>query len=297
MKKKYLTGLFGLLAMVLLIFDSQTVLQGAQDGVVLCLQTVIPSLFPFFFISGFINRSLLGCSGKALRPIGRACGIPTGAEPLLILGLTGGYPVGAQAIGNAYENGCISKSDAERLLGFCNNAGPAFIFGIAAAIFENKWTPWILWAILILSAIYTGMILPGKSNLECRIPKIEKISPLEQALKAISIVCGWVILFRILISFLNRWFLWLLPTNWTIILSGLLELTNGCIELHAAFPPAFQFTALAGLLSFGGICVGLQTVSVTGKLSCKTYFIGKLLQTFFSVVLSIIICSILFPRK
>lgn len=297
MKKKYFAGFFGLLAMLLLILDSQTVLQGAQDGVMLCLQMVIPSLFPFFFISGLVNQSFLGYTGKALRPIGRACGIPAGAESLMILGLTGGYPVGAQAISSAYENGSITKRDAERMLGFCNNAGPAFVFGMAASIFENKWIPCALWGILIVSALLTGMILPGKSNCVCRIPQNGKNKPLEQALKAISIVCGWVILFRVLIFFLNRWFLWLLPTNWTVIFSGLLELTNGCIELHNSFAPAFQFAALAGLLSFGGFCVGLQTVSVAGKLSCKTYFIGKLLQTIISVALSIVFCIFVFPWK
>ena len=297
MKKKYFTGIVGLLAMLLLILDSQTVLRGAQDGVMLCLQTVIPSLFPFFFISGMVNRTLLGYSGKALSPIGRVCGIPSGAESLIILGLTGGYPVGAQAISSAYENGCITKRDAERMLGFCNNAGPAFVFGMVASIFENKWIPWGLWGILIISALLTGMILPGKSNIVCRIPQNGKNKPLEQALKAISIVCGWVILFRVLIFFLNRWFLWLLPANWAAVLSGLLELTNGCIALHNSFTPAFQFVAFAGLLSFGGFCVGLQTVSVAGKLSCKTYFFGKLLQTVISIVLSIIFCIVAFPGK
>ena len=297
MKKKYFTGIVGLLAMLLLILDSQTVLRGAQDGVMLCLQTVIPSLFPFFFISGMVNRTLLGYSGKALSPIGRVCGIPSGAESLIILGLTGGYPVCAQAISSAYENGCIAKQDAERMLGFCNNAGPAFVFGMAASIFENKWIPWGLWGILIISALLTGMILPGKSKIVCRIPQNGINKPLEQALKAISIVCGWVILFRVLIFFLNRWFLWLLPTNWAAVLSGLLELTNGCIELHKSFTPAFQFVALAGLLSFGGFCVGLQTVSVAEKLSCKIYFFGKLLQTVISIVLSIIFCIVAFPGK
>ncbi len=297
MQKNYVVGGFAVMAMLVLIFDTQTALKGAQDGIALCIQTVIPSLFPFFFISGIVNQSLLGDSGRVLRPLGRLCGIPAGAEPLLLLGMTGGYPVGAQAVGAAYENGHIQKADAQRMLGFCSNAGPAFIFGIAGSIFENRWLPWLLWAVLILSSLIVGMILPGRSRATCKISEKKALRPLEQAMRAMATVCGWVILFRVWILFLSRWILWIIPNEYAILLSGVLELTNGCVEIHKIADPAFQFAALAGLLSFGGLCVGLQTVSVTGKLNCKTYFIGKLLQALISIILSLILCIFLFPGK
>jgi len=295
--KKYYVGSFAVFAMIVLILDAETALKGAQDGVMLCIQTIIPSLFPFFYISGLINRSLLGFSGKALRPLGRLCGIPSGAEPLLLLGLIGGYPVGAQAISRAYQAGCIRKQDAERMLGFCSNAGPAFIFGMAGSLFESKWIPWALWGIVIISSMLTGIMLPGKSNTKCHISKAENNKPLDQSLKAMGIVCGWVILFRVLILFLCRWVFWIFPNHYSIILSGILELTNGCVSLYGITDTVFQFTVLAGLLSFGGICVGLQTVSVTETLNTKTYFKGKLMQTMFSLAISWVLCSILFPRK
>ncbi len=297
MRKKYAVGGFAVLAMAVLILDTQTALQGTKEGIQLCIQTVIPSLFPFFFFSGIINQSLLGYSGKALKPLGKLCGIPTGAEPLLLLGLTGGYPVGAQAIGAAYECGSIEKKDAQRMLGFCSTAGPAFVFGLAGTIFENKWTCWILWAILIISALITGILLPGKTSCTCKIANSKRRNPLEQAIKSIATVCGWVILFRALLIFTNRWILWVLPKNFSILIVGLLELTNGCVEIHSMPHLPLQFTALAGMLSFGGICVGLQTISVTGKLSCKSYFLGKLLQTIIAVILSAIISIFLFPGK
>lgn len=297
MQKKYVLGGFAVMAMLVLIFDTQTALKGAQDGISLCIQTVIPSLFPFFFISGIVNQSLLGYSGRVLRPLGRLCGIPAGAEPLLLLGMTGGYPVGAQAVGAAYENGYIHKLDGQRMLGFCSNAGPAFIFGIAGSIFENRWIPWLLWAVLILSSLIVGMLLPGKSRAACQIFEKKNLRPLEQAMRAMATVCGWVILFRVWILFLNRWILWIIPKEYAILLSGVLELTNGCVEIHSVADPTFQFTALAGLLSFGGLCVGLQTVSVTWELNCKTYFVGKLLQALISIILSLILCTILFPGK
>lgn len=287
-QKKAVAGCIAASFMFLLIMETKTALEGAAEGIEICLKTVIPSLFPFFFLSGIINSSLLGCSGKLLKPIGRMCGIPSGAEPLFLLGMTGGYPVGAQAINAAYEAGSICKEDAQRMLGYCCNAGPAFIFGIAGALFEDKLAPWAIWAILIVSSVITGILLPEKSKNICIISSQNNIRPLEQALKAMASVCGWVIIFRVLLAYLTRWCLWLFPAEISVLITGALELTNGCIALYHTISPAFRFTALTAMLSFGGLCVGLQTVSVTGKLSCKTYFLGKFLQTVISIPLAII---------
>jgi len=111
----------------------------------MCLESVVPSLFPFLILSGIITTSFTGVEVKILRPVGRLCGIPSGGESLLLIGLIGGYPVGAQCIYRAYETGQISKVDAQRMLGFCNNAGPAFIFGITASLFDSLIYPWLIW--------------------------------------------------------------------------------------------------------------------------------------------------------
>lgn len=294
-QKKFLIGIVSSLCMVILILDAKTALLGAQEGIEICLQTVIPALFPFFFISAIISRTLLGSTGRMLRPLGHLCGIPAGAEPLMLLGLTGGYPIGAQAVSDAYQAGSVSKQDAQRMLGFCNNAGPAFIFGMAGQVFDNMWASWAMWAVVILSSMLTGMLLPGKSIYSCRIPQKTKQKPLEQAIKAIAIVCGWVIVFRIILYFFDRWFLWTMSGQIKVLVTGLLEITNGSIEMMQLSNPAFQFTALSVLMTFGGVCVAMQTVSVSGALTCKTYFIGKLLQTCIAVIISIIFSIFLFP--
>ncbi len=61
-----------------------------------------------------------------MAPLFRAGGACSSA---LALGFVGGYPVGARTAIALYENGQCSKTEAERLLAFCNNSGPAFILG------------------------------------------------------------------------------------------------------------------------------------------------------------------------
>ena len=115
-KRRILPGVVAALGMLILILDTKTALWGATQGIDLCIRSVIPSLFPFFLLSGILVKSLMGAKLPLLRPVGRLLGIPKGAEALLISGFLGGYPVGAKCIRDAWNRGGISKQDAERML-------------------------------------------------------------------------------------------------------------------------------------------------------------------------------------
>ena len=95
-----------------------------------------------------------------------------------------------------------------------------------------------------------------------------------------------MVLFRIVMAFLERWFLWLLPSPWRIAVLGALELTNGICALPGIADPRLRLIICSGMLAFGGLCVTMQTVSVTAGLSLRKYGLGKLVQTLVSVLLS-----------
>ncbi len=294
------TGIIAFIAMCVLILDAKTGLTGARDGLTLCMNTVIPALFPFFVISAIINSSVTGKKISFLRPLRYLCGIPKGCESLLLLGLLGGYPVGAQAVYNAYESGKINGITARRLLGFCNNAGPSFIFGILSSQFQTQKIVWIIWGIHILSAILVGILLPNKQETAAILTASKPITlpdALEKAVKTTATVCGWVILFRVVCSFFGRWFLQFLPSSFQVVLTGILELTNGCSYLSSIPLESLRFLVCCCMLSFGGLCVTLQTVSVTKELGVGMYLPGKLLQTVLSLVLAAILLPFLYPGE
>lgn len=297
--KRILTSILSLSALVLLVLDAKTALNGAKEGIALCLYTVIPSLFPFFFVSGVINSQLIGAKIPLLRPLGKLCGMPSGSESVLLLGLMGGYPVGAQVIYDGYKRGHIKQNTAHRLLGFCSNAGPAFIFGILSSVFSSTIDLWLIWLVHILSAIIVGLLLPGKSQETCSISCSVPFSithSLQNSLKVTANICGWIIIFRVVLSFLRRWFLWLLPTQLQVVVIGILELSNGCIELSTITSEAIRFIICCSMLSFGGICVGMQTAAVTRELGIGLYLPGKLLQVLISIIFAILIQLIRQPK-
>lgn len=277
--------------MMLLILDARTALAGAKEGVMLCLYSVVPSLFPFFIVSVMLTGSLTGKNIHFLRPLGKLCGIPKGAESILLLGLLGGYPVGAQSVADAYKQGQLERNDALRLLGFCCNAGPAFLFGMIAPLFSSPVIPWALWFIHILSSLIVGAVLPNKQHTACKLSSAATTSlphAVERSLRIMANVCGWVIAFRVILAVLNRWILWIFPLEWQILISGLLELSNGCLALRSLPSEASRFIICSAILACGGLCVGMQTVSVTGDLGTGLYFPGKLLQCILSILIAML---------
>ena len=143
------TGLFWLL------LDAAEVRTAVTEGLSLCTRSVIPSLFPFLAVSALLMSLGFGewrsgpLSGLvALYRIGGA-----GASALL-LGLVGGYPVGARTAASLVSDGVLSKEEGERLLTFCNNSNPAFLITVLGlGVFGSVRTGMWLWLIHILSAL------------------------------------------------------------------------------------------------------------------------------------------------
>ena len=107
---------------------SDKIAHSVRSALSLCANVIIPSVFPFMILSEFmysflsfgaLNRA--GAVFERLFKINR-CGI----YPFL-LGLTCGFPLGVKCASDMYRGGLLTKGEAERLIGFCNNTGPAFL--------------------------------------------------------------------------------------------------------------------------------------------------------------------------
>lgn len=278
--------------MLLLILDSRCAAESAQQAVELCIGSVIPSLFPFLFLSGLVTDALWGIRGPVMQRIGWLFHIPPGGESLLLPAFLGGYPAGAIAIGDAFRTGQIKRETAQRLLCHCCNAGPAFLFGMVASQFPEKRMVWSLWGIHLLSAALVGALIHVPAQIPEAAPenRICVSEALIRSVKSMAMICGWILLFRILMGFLDRWFFFLLPDGCRVFLWGFLELSNGCMALHQIENVSIRFVAASAMLAFGGVCVAMQTASAVSGLSMKGYFSGKMLQTGFSVLLSVAVC-------
>ena len=298
MGKRRWTTLFSAMGMLLLILDGGTALKGARAGIEMCLYTVIPALFPFFVLSGILTASLAGARFAVLGVLGRFCRIPAGAEGVFLIGLLGGYPTGARSVHQLWHEKQLSSLQAKRMLGFCSNAGPSFLFGICGSLFPSLGFGWLLWLIHIASALFVARVLPAvaeKAPVRLTGKGVNMAQALKNALGAIASVCGWVVVFRILLAFLDKWVLAANTGLVRLVVTGILELTNGCLLLAQLENTGLRLLLCGMFLSFGGLCVLLQTVSVMGKLGLGLYLPGKLLQTLMSGFLCLLAQYFLLP--
>ena len=294
-RKNWLLGLFLLAAMGCLLVESGAAAEAVRVGITLCVQSVIPALFPFFVLTSlFISLGFAAELGRLLRRPARRlfrCGGAGGTA--FLLGIVGGYPVGGRTVGQLYEQGLCQKQEAERLLSCCNNSGPAFILGIAGgALFHSSRLGAWLYLIHVLSAVLTGFLLrprhapSGRQSARAGSappPRFSQalIGAVQSGFSSILNVCGFVIFFLVVLTFFTR----LTGLHQGAVL-GLLELTNGILLLP---PTPVGFCEASALLAFGGLSVHCQTAAVLGGtgLSLRYYWLGKLVQTALSLLLSL----------
>lgn len=294
MKKQNIPAIIAGTGFLILVLDTKTAITGAAEGVEICLKMLVPSLLPFLFLSGLLVASLQGKPLPVLHPISKLLRLPKGAESIFLIGLLGGYPVGAQCVAQAVSSGSISRENGKRMIAFCSNAGPAFIFGIGSRLFDKTWMVWMLWLIHMIAALLVGSVTYGV-DAEFTITRTPSAPApaaiLRQAIQTMAMICGWVIIFRVLLSFLQQWFMWWLPDWAAYSISGLLEIANGCFALLQIENTKLRFLLCSTFLGFGGLCVTMQTYSVCSGLDCRFYLPGKFLQTVFSILLSTALIS------
>ena len=278
-------GLLGVMALLLLC--SADAAQAVRDALALCAQSVIPALFPFFVVSSlFIDLGCAAVLGRSLAPVmHRLFGVSGAGGTAFLLGIIGGYPVGGRTAGELYRSGQCEREECERLLAFCNNAGPSFILGIAGlgcfgSVRVGAW----LYLIHVGAAVMVGLLFRSKSRQMGRPKKTEMprwADALIQAVRggAMSMVniCAFVVFFLVILRLFSRF----TGIQHGAIL-GIVEMTNGILRLAN---DRRGFIWAAGLLGWGGLSVHCQTAAVLSGsgLSLKRYFIGKALQAAISM--------------
>lgn len=273
---------------LLLILDSRCAAEGMARGLELCLKTVLPSLFPLFVLSAILIPQL--ASIPFPRKIGRFLGLPHGAEGIFLLGAVGGFPLGAQCITRAVETGQLSRQDGERMLGFCDNCGAAFLFGILPALFGNPLIPLLCFLIQLEGAVLVAAIWPGTRHASGRFtPQPVSLSAsVQRSIRSMATVCAWITLCCVGTGFLQKWLFPFLTPYLRILCTGLLELTAGCLSLERIADESIRLLFCCGFVCFGGISVLLQIHGIAAgqQLSMSQCIRQKLLQAFFGVCLA-----------
>lgn len=270
----------------LLIIDSHAAVQGASAALTLCSGVLIPSLFPFMVTASFIAElEPPECLKRLFTPVLRLLfRQPCSAAPAILLGLTGGYPIGARMAQRLLDRGEITGEQAHRLTLFCVNAGPSFVIGaVGGSMLSSTSAGIIIFAALCLSSLFLGMLtrfIPGACADEPR--QDEKavsqsltnslVGSISDGCAGIVTVSAWVIFFGSVCALLSQ-------SGARTVIMCILEVTGGCFAVGNISLPV-----IASVLGFGGLCVHCQIFSLASRISIKPllFFCSRVLNAVFA---------------
>lgn len=295
-----------LLVGLALLTYPQAVDGGINRGLSICYTVIIPSLFPFLVLTGFVTRSgIIRIIGKRMEKITRFLfGLPGECSGAILIGLVGGYPAGGAAVAELMRQNSISRRDAKRLLMFCVNAGPAFIIStVGAGLLNNTQIGIVLFAAHIVASLLIGIVgrfFRTSSVVESSYKPMESV-PVSSALaesvntacRSMLYMCGFVVLFTALqaladVSGLSQGIGNGLSVVFNLfgvsardadcILPIITEVTGGCVAASTASQSRIWLLGMA--LGWGGLSVHCQLASTLHEYGVmgKTFWLGRALH-------------------
>ncbi len=295
--KNYIIGAAALLYAFFLVVFIKDVGEAAAKSVQVCLEVMIPSLYAFMVISGFIVSSgLYAVISKPFGAISRyVFRIPEEYFSVFLIGSIGGYPVGAKLLASLYQDGKIDRHTAETMLSYCYLAGPAFICSIAGVrLFSSLKAGMVIFISSLCANIILGFIrglgrkIPPRSNKKIKLDmSMERfIDSIYNGAKGMMSICAIIIFFSTLICILDKLNViktisaaisgstYLNYTDSIAAVRSFIEISN--ITLFS--PENIRLMpVITALLSFGGVCVTLQAKGfVSGILSTKCFYLYRI---------------------
>lgn len=291
-----------LLLIIIILSRPDATFQYAYEGLYQWAVKMVPTLFPFMMISSIMVYSgadleLGHMLSHVLKKIYKYSSYGLYA---IFMGFFCGFPMGAKVVSDLYEKGRISKSEADALLAFCNNIGPAYFTGIIIPIlhacgYDN--TLPFLFGMYGIPAVYgmvygmarrhTGTqpdVMPAASDM----PKLSLAATLKKSCidntQSLIVLGGYITFtnaFRIFLDFVP------LSANHKNVLSSFLEIIGGVQSVYTTtLPPDQKVFWIMTALCFGGVSCILQTSSFLEKsgLSVSHYLRHKLVITLLSAV-------------
>ena len=306
MKKIIVNLLYILLVCIIcteVLLNSKVVIESVKFSFSIWQNNIFPSLFPFFIIGNIlISLGLPQIVGEILKNITyKLFKINKNGSFIIILSMLSGFPSSAKYIKEMHVNGDLNEKEATKLLTFTHFSNPLFILGTVSLFIKDY-----KMCVPILICHYIGNLFVGlifrnyyvskyeKSNIKNSIKSIKNnksfgeilSNSISSGINTLLLILGSISVFLILTSLINNIFN-LNGIN-KVIINGFFEMTQGLKYLETInLSVNLKGLLTVMILSFGGLSVHMQVITIISDTKIKyfPYFIGRILHTFFSVLI------------
>lgn len=295
--RKNLIFLFSIGIAIILLTFTNTYKESVIQGIDVCGNVLLPSLFPFFFLSSFIIYT--DCFQPIANKLGfvsKIFGVSKNGLIAIFLCLVGGFPVGGKAVSTLLSEKKISESEAKTLSYCLVGAGSGFLVTfVGENLFRNKTLGFYLlianFTSVIFLTIFNCKILNKSNKSDYIYNSIENkggytlgesiVKATESSIRSSLSMCGFVIIFIVCNNLLK-----LLPIH-TELISIVLEITSGVINCNNIL----SIESVAFFIGFGGICVHFQIFGIIKNIHINKvfFFLMRVLQGLISYVVMFIL--------
>lgn len=145
-----------------MILFPETAFKASERGVAIWWDIVLPALLPFFIAAELLmGLGVVHFMGVIMEPLMRPIfNVPGPGSFAMVMGIASGYPLGAALSARLKDEGFATKTEAERLMCFCNTSDPLFMTGaVAVGMFKRADLALIIVSAHYLSALTIGIIM------------------------------------------------------------------------------------------------------------------------------------------
>lgn len=312
------TVMASLFFIALLLKNPDISIQYVTRGLRLCCTAVIPTLFPFMVLSELLVRTGGGeLMGRALAaPMRALFGLSGAGSCAFLLGAVCGFPVGTRAAVMLYDRGLLERSEAERLISFCNYPSSAFmISATGAALWQNRQLGAAMYASVLAAGVIAGIIsgIPARraAKKEGVVPTdmphiVRKPQPtaLSDSVTAAATstlnVCAYVAFFSCVVGCISHILARISPSRTVeAAIYSFFELTSGAAASAAVIPSRTGILMCTAAAGWSGLSVALQVFSVCSSSErphprMTAYLVSKAVQAPLAAILMSILLR-LFP--
>lgn len=274
------------------------------NAILIWATVVLPGIFPFLIYSKLLTHfGFVDFFSKILSPITKFLFNTDGnVAYIYLMSILSGYPIGAKLVSDLYLDGRINKGCAYRAVAFCSNSGPMFILGsVGIGMLFSKLAGYIILISHFVGAIINGLLFRKyKLNDTTQNEKTNKeqtddnflYSTALSSTTAMLVVGAYIVLFFILIEFLNIALNIDPSTVFGSVFNGIFEITRGCKDISTlSISLSLKTILCCGIISFGGFSTAIQSLAFLKKAKISTWYF--ILQKFTHGIISTIICSLI----
>ena len=279
---------FLILIEILILLNSNIVINAVRSSIKIFLISVFPSLFPTMVIGiMLVKNNVYEIIPKFIKNIfKKVFNYNDYMTSIFIISLITGTPSNALYINEYLDKGLITNNEAESLLLSTHFINPLFVVGmvgnvifkstkIGFSILLTLWISNLIKAYITRPRVYKNI---DRKNISCNksIINIFFVS-IKQAIYALLTIMGIIILFNMLTILIRE--ILNLSNTFSVIINGILEMTGGVTKVSEInINTLLKIIMTYIMLNFGGLSIHMQAFSMleNKKIRYLKYLIFRL---------------------